>query len=161
MARKINKSIPTTSNPKDWISHVDFKELAEFPETLELFCQEIRDFAYSDKAKDIDAFCRAYRIRPTKLYEWRQKLPKLDDAMKELQEQVHIYRRMLWSDRLLSENNFLRYAHLHCASEKEIDKYHDDRKRDLKQDDSPQKIVITVNRGDPIVINSDESNEQP
>lgn len=158
MARKINKSIPTTSSPKDWICHVDLKELREHAETLELFCQEIRDFAYSDKAKDIDAFCRAYRIRPTKLYEWRQEIPAIDDAMKELTEQVHIYRRMLWGERLMAENNFLRYAHLHCKSEKEVDKYHDDRKRELKQDETPSKIVITVNRsGEPTIKSDDET----
>lgn len=144
MARK--KIPATTADPKAWISHVDLKELRECPETLQLLCQEIRDFAYTPAAKDIDAFCRAYRIRPSKLWEWRQELPALNEAMNELQEQVHVYRRILWADRLIAENNFLRYAHLNCAKEKEIDKYHDARKKEIQQGESPHKIEVTVTR---------------
>lgn len=144
MASKRAAPVEKKSDPKDWISHIDLKELKEYPESLSALCQEIKDFAYSDKAKDIDAFCRAYRIRLSKLHEWRQQLPELDSALNELKEQVHIYRRMLWADRLLSENNFLRYAHLNSDQEREINKYHDDRKKELQQGDEGGFKVLMV-----------------
>ncbi len=100
------------SKPKHWIREVTLGELREHPETLDLLVNEIVEFAYSDKAKDMASFYRAYRACPMKFHEWRKIFKSLDDALKELQYQVHIYRRELWADRKMAENCFLRYAHL-------------------------------------------------
>lgn len=133
MLKKKTKALPV-SKPKLWIRDVTLLELRECPETLQLFCDEIKEFAYGDKARDVDSFCREYRVRRQKLHEWRQELKPLDDALNELQEQVHIYRRMLWGERKLNDANFLRYAHLHSEEEAKLNNYHDERKKETGQE---------------------------
>ena len=133
MLKKTKAPIPK-SKPKYWIRDVDFKELKECPETLELVVNEIIEFAYSNKAKTLGSFYREYRANQNRFNIWRKDLPALDEALKELQAQVHIYRSELWTDKKMADTCFLRYAYLHDESEREIDKYHDGRKKDERQE---------------------------
>jgi hypothetical protein len=70
-----------------------------------------------------------YHIPTTTFERWRKAIPELEQAFKDMKDTIHVRRRIMWGDRNLVENNFLRYAHQYRAEEALLDKYHADLKK--------------------------------
>ena len=117
-----------------WLYKATLHELRQDPKRVKDLCEAVRQFGYEPRARDMEQFCLEYKLAPIKFKEWRRELPDLNEAALEMKEAIHVRRRMAWGDRHLADANFLRYAHLHSTEEKELNDYHDARKKDAIQE---------------------------
>ena len=109
----------------DWVYRLDLQYLRESPEVLKKFCDVVKEFGYMNpEASNVSTFMLASRIPQRTLERWKEELPELDEAFKEMKQAIFARRKLAWDRKILSDTCYLRDAHKYGPEEDELNKYH-------------------------------------
>lgn len=146
LPKKANKTstIPMEiSRSHDWLDNQSFIFFPEKADWRKRLIFSMLKWAEDKEALEIGQFCIAYKISKHTLREWVIKYPDVADAYKQMKYMIASHRKVGCMTKKLDYTSCFKDMHNYDEEWIEVDKYHNNLKKDIQNDNTTKVIVLS------------------